>query len=85
MWAKVTSTKSFLQIVAAMEKFLMVTSKCILIQLGGGGIHLEDIGDLRVIQAARCSSYALLIFAATFFESRMRSGKLIGFEFSKCC
>ena len=25
------------------------------LDLGGDGIHLEDVGDLRVIQAARCS------------------------------
>ena len=25
------------------------------LDFGGDGIHLEDVGDLRVIQAARCS------------------------------
>lgn len=50
LWAKITSPRSFLQTVVAMEnEFLMVTSKLILTQTRGGGIHLVDMEDLRVV------------------------------------
>lgn len=37
------------------NEFLMATSKLILTQPGGGGIYLADMGDLRAVQAPRCS------------------------------